>query len=76
MWLIRYDPHAREVQVKSGENRGKTVVEQNLVRELVDLGRFKGAARSLTLPAPTEPGLATAVIAQGARGGPVLAVAR
>lgn len=76
LWLIRYDPHAREVQVKSGENRGKTVVEQNLVRELVDLGRFKGAARSLTLPAPTEPGLATAVIAQGARGGPVLAVAR
>ncbi len=75
VWMVRFDPQERTVKVTKGENRGKTVVQQNLVRELVRLGAWSGRAKRLTLPPPSAPGLATALLVQGAGGGPVLAAA-
>ena len=72
VWLVRFDPQERTVKVTKGENRGKTVVQQNLVRELVRLGAWSGRAHRYALPPPSAPDLKTAVLVQGADGGPVL----
>ena len=72
---MRFDPQERTTKVTKGENRGKTVVEQNLVRELVRLGPWTGRPKRYALPGPTAPDLKTAVLVQGASGGPVLAAA-
>ncbi len=73
VWLARFDPQEKTVKVTAGENRGKTVVQQNVVRELARLGSWSGRLKRYTLPAPSADGLKTAVIVQGAKGGPVLA---
>jgi hypothetical protein len=74
VWLIRYDPRAQEVAVKSGDNRGQTIVEKNVVREMKRLGGWRGRPEAFRLPKPDEDGLETVVILQGAHGGRVLAV--
>ena len=73
-WLVRYDPHDQTVLVKSGENRGATFVEHNVVRELVRLGRWTGRPKLFALPEPSAEGLDTVVLVQGAHGGPIVAV--
>ena len=75
VWLVRYDPAERTVKVTKGENRGKTVVQQNVVRELVRLGAWSGRAKRYALPEAGAPELKTAVLVQGVGGGPVLAAA-
>jgi hypothetical protein len=76
VWLVRYDPREQDVAIKSGDNRGQTMVQKNVVREMTRLGGWRGRASAYRLPEPTEDGLETVVILQGARGGRVLAVAR
>lgn len=73
VWLVRYDPRVRAVPIRAGENAGKTLPHRNIVRQLVALGDWRGAAAAYALPAPTEPGLATAVLVQQGRGGPITA---
>jgi hypothetical protein len=72
VWLVRYDPALREVKVRAGENKGKTVLQRNVVRELVRLGRWSGKARTYDAPPAREPGLNTVVLVQGAHGGRIL----
>jgi hypothetical protein len=62
--------------VLAGDNRGQTVVEHNVVRELSRLGVWRGQALSFRLPAPDDRDLKTVVIIQGLRSGRVLALAR
>ncbi len=73
VWLVRYDPADQSVEIKRGENRGKTMVYHNVVRDLVRLGSWTGKARSYTLPAPdadsADDGLASVILVQGAKGG-------
>jgi hypothetical protein len=75
VWLIRYDPRAVEVAVKAGDNRGETVVQKNVVRQMVRLGAWRGTPRAYRLPAPSEDGLKTVIVVQTPRGGRVLGVA-
>ena len=75
-WLIRYDPKPHEVKVKAGDNRGKTLVVTNAVRELVKLGQWRGKAKRFGLPDASAEGLKTVVVVQGPHGGPVIALAR
>jgi hypothetical protein len=74
IWLVRYDPRSREVEVQKGENRGKVIAYRNVVRELVRLGAWTGKARTMKLPEGRDEGLKTAVIVQQAGGGRVLAL--
>ena len=74
VWLVRFDPRTIPVAVRAGENGGRTINHRNVVRQLVRLGRWSGAAATLTLPAPAA-GLKTAVLVQKT-GGPVLAAVR
>ena len=76
VWLVRYDPREQEVAIKSGDNRGQTVVQKNVVREMTKVGLWRGRASAFRLPEASEEGLQTAVILQGPRGGRVLGVAR
>jgi hypothetical protein len=72
VWLIRYDPRAQPVAVKDGENRGVTVSERNVVRQLVKLGTWSRTRRIFKLPAPAADGLDTLILVQGAGGGRVV----
>jgi hypothetical protein len=76
VWLARYDPRTLQVAIRGGENGGKTLPHKNIVRELVRLGGWSGAAETLRLPAPRQPGLTDAVLVQLPKGGPILAAAR
>lgn len=76
VWLVRYDPREQDVVVKTGDNRGQTVVQKNVVREMKRLGGWRGRPMAFRLPEPKEDGLKTVVIIQGARGGRVLGVGR
>jgi hypothetical protein len=74
--LVRYDPRIVEVPIRRGENGGKTLPHKNVVRQLVNLGLWRGGARSFALPAPPRAGLKTAILVQAGPGGPILAAAR
>jgi len=74
VWLIRYDPRSREVEVGKGENKGKVIAYRNVVRELEKLGAWAGKARVLKLPEAKDEGLKTVIVVQQAGGGRVLAL--
>jgi hypothetical protein len=61
--------------VRAGDNRGETVVQRNVVRQIVRLGTWRGRPRAYRIPAGAE-GLKSAVIVQAPRGGRVIAVAQ
>jgi hypothetical protein len=73
VWLVRYDPQVRWVAIKAGENNGRKLPHRDVVRELVALGEWSGAAASFRLPVAKEPGLASAVLVQAGKGGPIIA---
>ena len=75
VWMIRYAPGSTETQVKAGDNRGETVVQTNVVREMTRLGSWRGKPQAYRLPAPADMSLRTVVIVQAARGGRVIGVA-
>jgi len=75
VWLVRYDPRERDVEVKRGDNRGQVIPHRNVVRQIARLGLWKGRATAYRLPAATEEGLATVVLVQAA-GGRMLAAAQ
>jgi hypothetical protein len=78
VWLVRYDPAERKVTVKQGENRGKTLVQRNVVRQLVKLGTWRGREKVYaSVPAPSDKGsdaLKTCILLQGSGGGRMLGV--
>ena len=73
---MRYDPQARSVRVKAGENKGKLIVQQDVVRELVRLGGYTGGARSYAGPKASADGLSSVGVVQGVRGGRIYAAGR
>ena len=73
---MRYDPRAVEVAVRAGDNRGETVVQRNVVRQIARLGTWRGRPQAYRIPAGPDDGLKTAVIVQNPRGGRVLGVAQ
>jgi hypothetical protein len=63
------------VKVKTGDNKGKVVSARNIVEELDRLGPWSGHARTYVLPKASAPGLKSAILVQGAKGGRILAAA-
>jgi hypothetical protein len=74
VWLVRYESGDQKVAVKQGENRGRTIVEHNVARELVRLGGWTGRPRAYDVPPAASGGLKSVVIVQAVRGGRILAV--
>ena len=75
VWLAQYDPRALAVPIRAGENGGRTLPHRNIVRRLVNLGRWSGAPVRYPVPAADAP-LRNAAFVQTSRGGPVLAAAK
>jgi hypothetical protein len=75
VWLVRYEPRTLEVQVRRGENAGKTLPHRNIVRELVRLGGWGGRAERFNIPAD-DSSLGAAILVQTANAGPILAAAK
>lgn len=63
--LVGFDPE-HVTPVSSGENRGRTLVHAHVVRSLVELGAWSGAASQLRAPRPA--GQSHALLLQGADG--------
>jgi hypothetical protein len=76
VWLVRYDPRILQVPIKGGENGGRTLPHKDIVRELVRIGGWDGAAETLALPPASRPGLIDAILVQSPHGGPILAAAK
>lgn len=76
VWLIRYDPRAVEVTPRAGDNRGETVIQRNVVREIRRLGPWRGRPQAYRIPPASDDGLKTVVVVQAPRGGRVLGVAQ
>jgi hypothetical protein len=74
VWLALYDPRVLEVPIARGENAGRTLPHRNVVRRLVRLGSWSGAAERLALP--PAGGLARAVIVQKRGVGAILGAGR
>jgi hypothetical protein len=75
VWLIRYDPREQDVAVKSGDNKGQTIGQKNVVRDIQRLGAWRGRPVAFKLPEASEDGLKTVVLVQAGRGGRVLGAA-
>ena len=73
VWLIRYDPWPENVVVRRGENRGETLEQRNVVREITRLGRWRGRPTAYSAPEPSQDGLQTLLIVQAPNGGRILA---
>lgn len=76
VWLARYEPGVIDVAIKRGENAGRTLPHGNVVREMVMLGHWSGAAERLALPPAGDSRLAAAVLVQASGEGPILAAAK
>ena len=72
VWLVRYDPQDQPVQVTAGENRGKTLSQQNIVHRLTKIGKWRGGARTYDLPKDPDAGLKTVVLIQAPHGGEII----
>ena len=73
VWLVRYDPRTLNVPIGAGENNGVTIAHRNVVRGLVRLGTWSGAAQSFALPQDGDPAWRAAILVQAKNGGPILA---
>lgn len=69
--IVRYTPGTQQVDVKRGENGGRTLPLTNVVTDIIDGGVYSGVP--LTLDVPQDG--AFAVIIQGEGNGPIKAAA-
>lgn len=76
VWLVFYDP-VHEVDIKSGENGGRTLKYHNVVRGMMPLGSWSGADQTFVIEKAelTEVGEKCAILVQSENGGPILAAA-
>jgi hypothetical protein len=76
VWLVRYAPGSRVVEVREGDNRGVAVRHVNVVREIVSLGQWRGRAASFDLPELADQSLEEVVLVQSRSDGRILAASR
>jgi hypothetical protein len=76
IWLVRFDPRTVEVPIGRGENSGLTLPHRNVVKELINLGKWTGQPETLPLPKARQQGLKDAILLQEGTGGTILAAAR
>lgn len=76
IWLLRYKD-MQAVQPKGGENKGKDLVNHNIVREVRRVGDWTGAAATVDVSDyKLEEGFSCVVLVQNSRPGPVMGAAR
>ncbi len=74
IWMAAYTPGAQNVRVDGGENKGKTMLQVNVVSSLTRLANWRGGATHMVMPMPAEGGCAIFVQKDGQ--GPILAAVK
>jgi len=74
LWLVGFDAH-HETRVGAGENGGRTLAEWNIVRGVVPLGDWRGAADARSVPADKLAGFERVAVVLQADDGSVLGAA-
>lgn len=75
--MVRYDPRTHNVSIPRGENAGKNIPHRNIVKDVTQLGSWRGGSQTFSLPkANGRDGLEVAILVQAAPGGPVIGAAR
>ena len=72
IWLVSYEPQPILVAIKAGENNGKTLPHNHVVRNLVRLGTLPRGSGQIAIPLAGSGNLRRAVLVQGLNGGPML----
>jgi hypothetical protein len=73
---VVFTPGVQSVRVGSGDNRGKTVRQVNVVRSVVRLGPWSGGSRSYALPDGLDADDGVAVLVQSRQDRRILGAAR
>lgn len=76
VWLVRYDPRVRKVNIGRGENSGRVLPHRNVVTGLRSLGTWKGNAAVFDQPAFLDASERSAILIQQGTGGPIIAAKR
>jgi len=77
IWLVVLQAEA-QVEIRAGENRGRNLTYYNVVREMLPLGMWSGAATTIKQQTAALSGTAGdryAVLVQKGMGGPILSAA-
>jgi hypothetical protein len=74
--LVVFDSREQSVEIKRGENRGRTLAHWNLVKEIRKIGEWRGGNAIVGLPESLEDGLERVVILQAGVGGVISAAHR
>ena len=76
VWLVRYDPRVRNVNIGRGENEGRVLPHRNVVTGLRALGTWKGDAAVFDQPAYRDTNERSAILIQQGTGGRIIAAKR
>ncbi len=74
IWLAAYTPGTQSIEVRGGENKGKSLVQVNMVSGMTKLADWDGNPVHMVLPMPGEGGCA--ILLQAEALGPILAAAK
>ena len=73
VWLVRYDPRVRKVNIGRGENSGRVLPHRNVVTGLRSLGTWQGNAAVFDQPAYRDANERSAILVQQGSGGRIIA---
>ncbi len=76
VWLVRYDPRVRNVNIGRGENAGRILPHRNVVTGLRSLGTWKGEAAVFDQPAYRDANERSAILIQQGTGGRIISARR
>lgn len=76
VWLVRYDPRVRNVNIGRGENEGRVLPHRNVVTGLRALGTWTGNAVMFDQPAYRDVNERSAILVQRGTGGRIIAARR
>jgi len=74
LWMAAYTPGAQSVEVKGGENKGKKMVQVNMVTGMTKLADWTSGHTRMVLPMPKEGGCA--ILLQQDGQGPIVAAVK
>lgn len=72
VYVVTYQPTQQTVKIGKGPNKGKKVPHRNIVRELMQVGEWRGGIEQIPLPAFRNDGYERVAIVQGGIGGPII----
>ena len=73
VWLVRYDPRTRNVDIGRGENSGRVLPHRNVVTGLRALGTWTGDAAVFDQPTYRDVNERSAILIQQGTGGRIIA---